>query len=311
MNRSNLFRNLSVRTKAVRNNVATLESVAGDKMSFDKTASTLVFAGLLLVCSIAVGCSSEKPKPQSTTNPSLMIPSTQPVVATPTSAPVAPAVQASAKPVHKKVVRKVPTTVMYADEKSGISFQYPRRFALKTGEDADKLVSTGAVPMDFVQPGGAAVAAVVIPESTYPKSDLASAFFNVSVNKTLTAEQCGEFSVPQIKVSAPADGTAPAMPQTSKLMIGDIELKSTETLASDGSRKEESKYYHAFENGSCYEFALKVATGIETDEGGKHVDREEVFKRLEKILATVKINPAPVPEVTASAPAAAPVTPAQ
>jgi hypothetical protein len=165
--------------------------------------------------------------------------------------------------------------------------------------------------MDFVQPGGAAVAAVVIPESTYPKSDLASAFFNVSVNKTLTAEQCGEFSVPQIKVSAPADGTAPATPQMSKLMIGDIELKSTETLASDGSREEESKYYHAFENGSCYEFALKVATGIETDEGGKHVDREEVFKRLEKILATVKINPAPVPEVTASAPAAAPVTPAQ
>ena len=33
--------------------------------------------------------------------------------------------------------------------------------------------------------------------------------------------------------------------------------------------------------------------GSET-EGGKHVDREEVFQRLEKILATVKINPAPL-----------------
>ena len=35
--------------------------------------------------------------------------------------------------------------------------------------------------MDFVQPGGVALAAVAVPDSTYPNSDLASAFFNVSV----------------------------------------------------------------------------------------------------------------------------------
>jgi hypothetical protein len=97
-------------------------------------------------------------------------------------------------------------------------------------------------------------------------------------------------------------------------MIGDMELQSSETLASQGTREEASKYYHVFENGACYEFALKVATtGVES-EGGKHVDSKEVFQRLEKILATVKISPAA--EVTASAPAApsAPVaasTPAQ
>jgi len=308
MNRINLFRNLSVRTRAIRNNPAALESAACGKINFDKTASTLVFAALLIVCSIAVGCSSEKPKPQSTTNPSLTIPSARPAVAT--SAPVAPAVQAVARPTHKKVVRKAPTTVMYADEKTGVSFQYPKRYSLKTGEAADKLVSADTVPMNFVQPGGVTLAAVAVPESAYPKSNLASAFFNESVNKALTEEQCGEFSVPQAKAVAPADATAPATPQMSKLMIGDMELNSIETLASDGSREEESKYYHMFENGACYEFALKVATGVETDEGGKHVDREEVFKRLERILATVKINPASVPEVTASAPAPA-VSPAQ
>src|SRR5260370_37836024 len=92
----------------------------------------------------------------------------------------------------------------------------------------------------------------------------------------------------------------------SKLMIGDMELQFTETIAKDGTREEASKYYHAFENGACYEFALKVTTGVETGEGGKHVDREEVFKRLEKILATVKI--APAAEGTARAPGAAPAT---
>ena len=59
------------------------------------------------------------------------------------------------------------------------------------------------VPMNFVQPGGVALAAVAVPESAYPNSDLASAFFNVSVNKALSAEQCGEFSVPQANPATP------------------------------------------------------------------------------------------------------------
>jgi hypothetical protein len=281
-------------------------SSARGTSNFERAVSTVVFAGILIVCSLAVGCSSDKPKTQSSINQPAIAQLTPSAAVNPTSTP-APAMQAAAKPAHKKVVRKVPATVMYADESSGVSFQYPRKYALKTGDDADKLVSSDAVPMNFVQPGGVALAAVSVPESAYPKSDLALAFFDVSVNKALTAEQCGKFSdaKPTAEVVAAAQGAT----QPSKLVIGDLELQSTETLASHGTREEASKYYHVFENGACYEFALKVATGGEIDEGGKRVDREEVFKRLEKILATVKIHPAS--EVTASAPAAVPVSPAQ
>ena len=194
----------------------------------------------------------------------------------------------------------------YADKLSGVTFQYPRKYALKTGDDADALVSSDSVPMDFVEPGGVAIAAVAVPESAYPKSNLASAFFDVSVNKSLTAEKCVEFSVSQVKslVQVDPEPQPAAEPSKvpSKLMIGDMELQSAESLTSGGTRREASKYYHVFENGACYEFALKVATtGVET-KGGKQVDREEVFHRLEKILATVKINPAVALEVTASAP---------
>ncbi len=38
------------------------------KNNFDKT-STLIFAALLLACSLTVGCSSDKPKPVSTNEP--------------------------------------------------------------------------------------------------------------------------------------------------------------------------------------------------------------------------------------------------
>jgi hypothetical protein len=44
----------------------------------------------------------------------------------------------------------------------------------------------------------------------------------------------------------------------------------------------------------------------------KHVDRDKVFDRLAKILATVKISPLAAAEVTAAAPTTpAPATPAQ
>jgi hypothetical protein len=286
---------------------STRDLVAWDKSNFEKNTSTLVFAALLIVCSLAVGCSSDKPKPVSSTSQSSTAQAPPPATS-PTSAPAAPALQAAAKPVHKKVVRKVPATVMYADKTSGVSFQYPRKYALKTGDAASEFLSSGFVAMDFVQPGGVAVAAVALPESAYPRSDLTSAFFNVSVNKSLTAEQCGKFS--EAKPATPADAAAQGTVQPSKLMIGDMELQSSETLASQGTREEASKYYHVFENGTCYEFALKVATTAPGTEGGaKQVNRDEVFQRLEKILATVRISPAP--EVTASAPAAVPATPAQ
>jgi hypothetical protein len=313
MNHINLFRKLSVRTEGFRSTTfpgtrGTFDSVTWGKNNFDKTTSTLVFAALLIVCSVAVGCSSDKPKPASSTEVAMNQP-TLPIMGSP-SAPVVPA-QGADKPVHKKVVRKAPAALTYADKTLGVSFQYPRKYSLETGDAADEVVSSDAVPMDFVQPGGVAVAAVTLPTSVYPNGDLAAAFFNVSVNKALTAEQCGEFS--EAKPAAPADSTAPATassvtanPATvkaTKLMIGDVEMESNETLASRGTHEEASKYYHVFENGACYEFALKVmTTGGETD-GGKHVDSKEVFQRLEKILATVKISP--TTEVTASAPAVA------
>lgn len=219
----------------------------------------------------------------------------------PIATPAVPAAPVAAKPVHKKVVHKAPVTVTYEDKTSGVSFRYPRKDSLETGDAANQLVSSDAVPMDFVQPGGVAIAAVTLPTSVYPNGDLAAAFFDVSMNKTLTAEQCGAFS--DSKPGTPVDPEAPAsaIVQPSKLMIGDMELQSSETFASQGTREETSKYYHVFENGACYEFALKVATtGSETD-GGKQVDSKEVFQRLGKILATVKINP--TTEVTASTPA--------
>jgi len=97
----------------------------------------------------------------------------------------------------------------------------------------------------------------------------------------------------------------------SKLILGDMELRATEAVSGEGTRQSDSKYFHIYQNGACYEFALNVTTVASEQGVTKHVDRDKVFSRLEQILSTVKINPI-TPEVTAEAPAsAAPETPAQ
>jgi hypothetical protein len=324
-------------------------------LTWGKNASALVFAAVLIICSVTVGCSSDKPKPVSSNN---QIPVTQPQAqAQPMPAPM---VQAENKPTPRKpVVHKKPATVNYTDKTYGVTFEYPRRYAIETGDAASELIQTNPVPMNFVQSGGVALAAVELPETGYINTDFSSAFFNVSVHKTLTADQCSEFVVPQskpvatsetaaastevpktevaktevAKTEAPKPDSAPAtksdaqptantdQPKSStpasdassnsKLMLGDMELRATEAVTGEGTRQSDSKYFHIYQNGSCYEFTLNVTTDASAEGLVKHVDRDRVFNRLEQILSTVKINPI-TPEVTAEAPTpAAPQTPAQ
>lgn len=334
MKRINLVRNL-VGNKGFRNNSATPESVAWGMSKFEKAASTVVFAGLLIVCSVAVGCSSDSPKAANSSNQSSI--NQNPMPQTVASASVPAPVAAEAKPVPKKIVKKRPATVTYVNKSYGVSFEYPRRYAIETGDAATELLASSVLPMNFVLPGGTALAAVELPETGLANTDFSSAFFNVSVNKAVTAEDCGKFSVPQAATpthgkasdqamtetakptenggpveaqpetasASPAAATsAPEIAAASKLMLGAMEMQRAEAVAGDGNRQSDSKYFHVYQNGACYEFALNVTTLAAQNDGGmKHVDRDKVFEKLERILATVKIE-APA-EVTASLPAVA------
>jgi len=318
-----------------------LRSIAGSRKNIATAAlgdlNALVFAAVLIVCSVAVGCSSEKPQPISSNN---QIPVAQPQVQ-PQPMP-APVLQADSKPAPRKPVQhKKPATVNYSDKTYGVTFEYPRRYAIETGNAATEVVATNPLPMNFVQPGGVALAAVELPETGFANTDFSSAFFNVSVNKTLTPDQCGEFALPEPKMpkteqpdpavalndaapkqdsSAPTPDSTPATPTPSdakstassdsgsKLLIGEMELRSTEAVTGEGTRQSDSKYFHTYQNGACYEFVVNVTTDASEEGFSKHVNRDRVFDRLEKILATVKINPVAAPEVTADNPT--PSTPA-
>jgi hypothetical protein len=205
--------------------------------------------------------------------------------------------------------------VTYADQSYGVSFQYPRKYTLKSGEKSNDLGDSQVVDMDFAQPGGVTVAGVELPQGSYPGTDLKAAFFNVSVNKNLKAEECEQFALPE------STGEEKSNFQPEKLSMGGMDLQEVEDITREDVKWADAKYYHVYQNGACYEFALGLTTeGGGTDDGSAPVDREDVFRRLEKILATVKIKQdaapvkasqptvaeTPAAAVTAAAPATAP-----
>ena len=264
------------------------------KHNFDLQAhqGKLLIAGLLVSLLLTIGCSKENSKPSSSAvlTPPVSTSANQnmaPVVVPSTTQPVAQ------KPAAKKAVKKHASMVTYKDDSYGLSFGYPRKYTLKTGEDL-KSDSTLAA-MNFVQEGGVTAVSVGLPENAYPNTDLTSAFFQVNVLKGVGESECGQFATPAAK---PGDKNG-ILPQ--QVQLGDMNLQEVENITGESAKQLDTKYYHLFDNGSCYEFALGLTTAWDGNEDGVNmVDREDVFRRLEKILAGVKIAQEVAPVVASS-----------
>jgi hypothetical protein len=255
--------------------------------NFRRNRLAMLFAGMLATTSVlVVGCSKDQPR-TATSNPS-------PTMALPAESAVAPPAPVQ-PPVEKKKVRKRrPSTVTYTDPTYGVSFRYPRKYTLKNGDDAQvELAELGPVPLNFVQPGGVTVVSVEMPEGSYPKTDFTSAILNLNVNRSMTAEECSQFSL-----ANSADPDHPVQP--SKVKVGEREFDEMEAIAEQGKAQADARYYHVFQDGACYEFALALGTADSTDmEAVSPVDRDTVFAKLEKILSTVKIESKPAAEIAA------------
>ena len=249
--------------------------------------ASFVILGLLLAVS---ACSRQSPKPA-------LVSVASPVSSPVTGSAVPPAPQMAESPLTppadaatapaRKTPKKRPTNVTYSDPSSGVSFLYPRKAVLTSGDDAQsESVAAGDVPMNFARSGGVTVATVALPGNWFPGTDFASAFFNVNVDRSVSEQECAHFAFVDTRN---ADGE-PVDPE--KVKIGPSEMEMTSSFSASAVKQIEKQYYHNFENGTCYEYVLGLSTeGFATEGSLEHVNRDEVFARLEKILATVKITP--------------------
>ncbi len=197
--------------------------------------------------------------------------------------------------IEKKKTIKRASTATYKNSTYGISFRYPKTYTMLTPEkDLKDSAWPDPVAMNFADAGGETLTTLVLPGTR------ASSYFKTSVNKGLTAEQCSKFaSVPEpaeASINPPVDADDDSIVPVKTNILG-VEFAKTESFTDQS----EVRYYHHFENGACYEFALGVEDAPGTT---KPVDHLQVFDKLERILTTVKIKSDPVPVVATSEPAA-------
>ncbi len=257
------------------------------------TAAATAVLALMVVLDFN-GCSSANKNAQ-------VNPTNQNVAGPNTASPVAsiqPVEQLEKKVeavIEKKKAIKRASTATYKNSTYGISFRYPKTYTMLTPEkDSKESAWPDPVAMNFAEPGGETLTTLVLPGTR------ASSYFKTSVNKGITAEQCSKFATTPEKTEAttnpPVDVDDDSIVPVNANILG-VEFAKTENV----TEKSEARYYHHFENGACYEFALGVEDAPGTT---KPVDHLQVFDKLERIMTTVKIKSEPVPVVAVSEPAA-------
>lgn len=239
--------------------------------------AVLVSAGILFGLT---GCSEDKSKKDNKVNSSQ---SNQPQTGAvqPQTSLRVPTV---AKNKKSKTPGKRPATLTYMSSTYGISFRFPGQFELTTPGNIEESSLAEPVPNNFVQPGGVTVATIELPSGS------ATSFFNVSANRSLTAQECREFATPapsDLFVNVPVDESDGSIPV--KTSIHGLEFTKVE----NASEQEDVKYYHHFApapdgvGGTCYEFAMGVE---QARVSSKTLDYSELFDKLERIMATVQIQ---------------------
>jgi len=192
---------------------------------------------------------------------------------------------------------KTLTVRTYRDAGSGVSFAYPRKATLEVSDKAQQdSASRDRLPMSYVGPGGRTLAVVQLPAN---KGELAGDLLLLNINRQLTAEECNQFPAErhvdgELSSSEAAADHTPTSTQGSKMLIGGVEYSVLEKEGDQAS----IRYYHRFEpvalgdKGVCYEFGMFVDSESEQDlKTVVTADRKDVFAKLEKILASVKITP--------------------
>ena len=209
--------------------------------------------------------------------------STKPVTQTPAAnhaatlknvaAVVAQPVEPSSTPTPKKDMPKLMT---YRSRDYGVSFQYPWQFAYfnaKTIANGDESLRPASDGHD----GQFTLARVEIPRGYYPDSDFESAYFTLSLNQDIAEADC---SLPSAKGASLQTET-----------INGVDFHWTETASGGHGSASRVRDYVSFVNGACYEIEIGLKTSNQ-DGLAREVSSQQVFRRLDGVLRSVKLDSA-------------------
>jgi hypothetical protein len=241
------------------------------------TATVALSAALSVAFAIVLdGCSNSKNN-KTQAGSSSVNPSGQAAIATPSPIGYVKPVKVT----HKRNTIAHSATISYSDSLSGVSFRYPREYKLTTPDKSQPgWGMTEKAPMNFSLPGGRPVASIEL------SSGPATSFFEINVNKSLGEDRCSEFADPDLSEAKP-HSTSPMSnddgPIPGKISLGEVQFTEVET----GTPQLDTRYYHRYDHGACYEFVM----GVSKKPGNTiALDDLEVFDKMEQILTTVEIK---------------------
>jgi len=210
----------------------------------------------------------------------------------------------------------------YADPDYGVSFRYPRNFALiDSGDedsDSDRVISwqqakqagTGvrtAEELSADDPGAELLATIVVPDDAYPNTSFAGGSVQFAVNRYQTAGSCRANLAARGGDARGASGT---------VMAQGVAFAWVDTDAGDGSTEFSERDYAGFANDECYEFFVRLgvksagvgeamlqnvstagpasdaASSVTSEEsaGSRRPDERKIIAHLEKIVASLQIE---------------------
>lgn len=248
----------------------------------------------LALAMATVACMS-KPSPKS--NASSPADGTLRPAALRTTAPVThPAVAiAVEKPAAKPAAKPSPNKLLtYRSRDYGVSFQYPWQYTIlgaRAVADADLSLH----PVSDGYEGQVTLARVDVPRGFYADTNYDNGYFMLSLNTTVDQQEC------ESQLGLGKDGKV--LTET----INGVDFRWRESDTGGRGQASKIRQYVTFANDACYELELGVKTS-NADGLAREVNPDQVLRRLDSILRTVKIQSEEKPEVKTSTAVVPPVS---
>lgn len=189
----------------------------------------------------------------------------------------------------------------YSNPQYGVSFRYPRNFALleyEAPEEADATeveqdLEAGTLePNSIIQsweelqneePGAVLLTTLIVPDDAYPNTSFAGGAVQFAVNRYQTARSCRANLLARLGDSKGVSGDVTIQGVVFGWIDNDEGNAGTEFFERD---------YSGFVNETCYEFFLRVGVDAAADpeDEVRAPDEKKILLRMEKIVSSLQFE---------------------
>ncbi len=174
----------------------------------------------------------------------------------------------------------------YSNPEQGISFRYPRNYALEEGDVQEhSYFLKRQEDLDNERPGAVLLATVLIPEDAYPNTT----FEHGSLQLVVSERSEGSCRL--------ADSGGAGLNGTKLSTLQGVVFAWRGERSVTGGTELLEREYTAYYSGRCYEFFVTVAAEGTPDPEGfrKPADTGRILRQLEKIISSVQISAGSAP----------------